>query len=45
MQKPEADPHGTMPHSPKITENPYCIPTPDDNQSIQSPSINLDKVN
>ena len=45
MPKPEADPHGTTPHIPKITENPYCIPTPEDNQSIQSPSINLDKVN
>ena len=45
MPKPEADPRGTTPHNPKITENPYCIPTPDNNQSIQSPSINLDKVN
>ena len=45
MPKPEADPHGTTPHSPKINENPYCIPTPEDNQIIQSPSINLDKVN
>jgi anaerobic magnesium-protoporphyrin IX monomethyl ester cyclase len=45
MPKPEADPHGTTPHNVKITENPYCIPTSDDSQSVQPPSINLDKTN
>ncbi len=43
MPSPDADPHGTTPHKkiPKINENPYCIPTPDDNSQIMS--VNLDQ--
>ena len=43
MPSPDADPHGTTPHKniPKINENPYCIPTPEDNGQVMS--INLDQ--
>ncbi len=43
MPKPDADPHGTTPHKkyPKVNENPYCIPTPEENDEINA--INLDK--
>ena len=45
MLTQDADPHGTTPHAPKMTENAYCIPTSDDSQSVQQPSINLNKTN
>ena len=43
MPAPDADPHGTTPHKkiPKINENPYCIPTLEDNGQVMS--VNLDK--
>ena len=43
MPSPDADPHGTTPlkNIPKINENPYCIPTPEDNGQVMS--INLDQ--
>ena len=43
MPSPDADPHGTTPHKkiPKINENPYCIPTPEDNGQVMS--VNLDQ--
>ena len=44
MPSPDADPHGTTPHKkiPEINENPYCIPTPkNDEKNINS--ANLDQ--
>ena len=29
MPTQDADPHGTTPHDPIMTENAYCIPTSD----------------
>ena len=43
MPEPDADPHSTTPHKkvPEINENPYCIPTPEDNERVIG--VNLDQ--